>query len=1267
MKKPVRLIAALLAFCVLNAVFPPVGLAAGGTVHDVPEGESVKALFDSGAVADGDTIRLAGNGWFRTNDEAPWIIDREVTIEGGTLQIDVSGIVLAADVTFQNVALSFNKNARNAVIANGHTLTLENVKCANVSFNLFCGSLINSNNEPFTIPSPGSVGVINIRGKTNLQNKDTFGTGNIYAGNLSMGGMSAGTSVPDAPPNEFNGSAEINIEDSESSTALGTVYACGAQQKNPASDPPLATKRTYPDPDNYTVSGTVTIRGKVPNVEGAGSAAADVIYRGGGSQVTRTYTDISSLAVDAGDLALTPESRFRDDRAVSLASGAKLNLTQFEGIPNLDIGDFDGSGFLILGQYQTLSIGGQVTGATKVAIDSLNSTNTQSMKLPVAGHTYIQAPNSSAGNFVLLPYSGNPSMTLELDGSGNWTASNGTSGGDEDLITNFKFLDKAVSTAPGQEAWFEMEATCANGDFASLDSTQLSITVNWNTTLIPREDPNGEYNYIYQDTLGDFYAYVADNTLCITPAEKGNYTLSVTLPRDAVAGGKTLSDTATLSVSDGGVQPPDPDPGPDPDPSLTSVPVPKAVTGLVYTGAELTGVNEGTGYTLTGHREINAGSYTAIATLESGYQWEDGTTEPKRIPWSIAKAGGPAAPSGLVGVAPSSFNGSDGKITGTTAGMEYARTEDFANSQICGVGETTGLSAGIYYVRVRQTGAYEAGEAAIVEVPAYGVPEAVSIRVNSAGHKTDYLVDEALDVAGLTIEVVYVSGDRATVPVTANMVSGFDSSRAAEQQTLTIHYAGKSTSYTIRITAPETPVPPDPPVPGHDHLWNTAWDSDGTHHWHNCAAEGCPVLENSEKDGYAAHTAGAWVIDQAATATQSGSRYRACSVCGRELVRETIPATGGGSSGGSSSGGSSGGNSSGGTTTSTVKNPDGSTTSTSTNNITGTVTETTKRPDGSQTVIETKKDGTVTTTERQEDGSTVKIVDRADGSSETTVRQADGIAAEAGVDRNGRMEAQVDLPSKVVKNAQSTGSAVTLPIPEMPLSRSEDSTLLVRTGSNWPVKVEVPARVTSGTVAVIIGRDGSETVIRTSALTSGGVVVAVPDGAVVKLVDNSRDFYDTRDHWARDAIDFVSARELFSGKTGGAFAPDAPMTRAMVATVLARLDGADTESGLTWYEGGMSWAVTHGVSDGKNPDGYITREQLASMLYRYAGRPGVTDGELRFSDAGAISGYALEAMRWAVENGILSGYGDGTLAPGGKATRAQTAAILMRYVDFLNK
>ena len=127
------------------------------------------------------------------------------------------------------------------------------------------------------------------------------------------------------------------------------------------------------------------------------------------------------------------------------------------------------------------------------------------------------------------------------------------------------------------------------------------------------------------------------------------------------------------------------------------------------------------------------------------------------------------------------------------------------------------------------------------------------------------------------------------------------------------------------------------------------------------------------------------------------------------------------------------------------------------------------------------------------------------------------------------------------------------------------------------------------------------------------------------------------------------------------------MTRAMVATVLARLDGADTESGLTWYEGGMSWAVTHGISDGKNPDGYITREQLASMLYRYAGRPGVTDGELRFSDAGAISGYALEAMRWAVENGILSGYGDGTLAPGGKATRAQTAAILMRYVDFLNK
>ena len=81
----------------------------------------------------------------------------------------------------------------------------------------------------------------------------------------------------------------------------------------------------------------------------------------------------------------------------------------------------------------------------------------------------------------------------------------------------------------------------------------------------------------------------------------------------------------------------------------------------------------------------------------------------------------------------------------------------------------------------------------------------------------------------------------------------------------------------------------------------------------------------------------------------------------------------------------------------------------------------------------------------------------------------------------------------------------------------------------------------------------------------------------------------------------------------------------------------------------------------------MTREQFVTMLHRYAGNPAATDRELHFSDTEKISAYAREAVRWAVENGILSGYGDGSFLPEGTATRAQAAGMLERYVKYLNQ
>ena len=135
--------------------------------------------------------------------------------------------------------------------------------------------------------------------------------------------------------------------------------------------------------------------------------------------------------------------------------------------------------------------------------------------------------------------------------------------------------------------------------------------------------------------------------------------------------------------------------------------------------------------------------------------------------------------------------------------------------------------------------------------------------------------------------------------------------------------------------------------------------------------------------------------------------------------------------------------------------------------------------------------------------------------------------------------------------------------------------------------------------------------------------------------------------------------------TGKGFEPNAATTRAMLWTILARMDGADTNSTGAWYAAAQDWAVKHGVSDGTSPDGKIAREQLATMLYRYAQSRGLVKADMQgdlsaFTDSASVSPYAVEAMRWAVGAGIVNGM-DGKLNPQGEATRAQMATMLMRY------
>lgn len=154
--------------------------------------------------------------------------------------------------------------------------------------------------------------------------------------------------------------------------------------------------------------------------------------------------------------------------------------------------------------------------------------------------------------------------------------------------------------------------------------------------------------------------------------------------------------------------------------------------------------------------------------------------------------------------------------------------------------------------------------------------------------------------------------------------------------------------------------------------------------------------------------------------------------------------------------------------------------------------------------------------------------------------------------------------------------------------------------------------------------------------------------------------------WYADAVRCVVEKGLMSGTGTDAFSPDGTTTRGMLMTILARYAGADTTGGANWYEKGMAWAQSAGISDGRAPEAGITREQLVTMLYRYADVPEAGGTLDAFADADTVSSYAVDAMRWAAANGIVNG-SHGRLNPHGNATRAQVAAMLMRFCEKMER
>ena len=338
-----------------------------------------------------------------------------------------------------------------------------------------------------------------------------------------------------------------------------------------------------------------------------------------------------------------------------------------------------------------------------------------------------------------------------------------------------------------------------------------------------------------------------------------------------------------------------------------------------------------------------------------------------------------------------------------------------------------------------------------------------------------------------------------------------------------------------------------------------------------------------------------------------------------------------------------------------------------TGGTTGGNSSTVTNPDGSTTTTVTKPDGTVTVTDKDTQGNVTETITNPNGTSTTTVTNTNGSSSVTTVDQTGKVQAQVKLPQNVIANA--AGEAVTLPVAAVPATSNQAAAPVVSIDlpAGVSAKVEVPVvNATAGTVAVLVNADGSQEIVKTSVTTADGVVLTVEDGATVMIVDNSKDFADvSATYWGSDAIDFATSRDLFNGTSATTFSPEADMNRAMIVTVLARLEGVDTTGGSTWYEAGWQWAISAGISDGSDMNGSVTREQLAAMLYRYAGSPAVNGAAVAgFADADNVSDWAADAMAWAVSQGIISGMG-GQLNPQGDATRAQVATILMRFIATL--
>ncbi|MCI8440653.1 MAG: hypothetical protein HFF73_14300 [Oscillospiraceae bacterium] len=397
-------------------------------------------------------------------------------------------------------------------------------------------------------------------------------------------------------------------------------------------------------------------------------------------------------------------------------------------------------------------------------------------------------------------------------------------------------------------------------------------------------------------------------------------------------------------------------------------------------------------------------------------------------------------------------------------------------------------------------------------------------------------------------------------------------------------------------------------TPSHVHNWAATWTNNATHHWHECTAEGCPITSDSTKAGYGVH-----IYDSAADTT--------CNGCG--YIRTVTP----------------------------VEHTHRWSTVWAYNethhwhecSAAGCpITNNSAKAEYGAHVYDDAKDTTCNICGyniNQTDASYIAISSSANGTITPSTRNA---KPGERVSLYVYPDAGYKLDSITVRDIR--GRTITL--------RSLGDNAYSFTMPNVRVTVDaVFAKIEANTPTSTPADNEPFTGLGTPGISGIVLNPAVMPFRDVKSTD-----------WFYNSVDYVWKHYLMSGVSDAQFAPNTTTSRAMIWTILARMNNVRTDinPGNTWYEKGLLWAKEKGVTDGSDPMADITREQLATMLWRNAGSLSGTADLSQFSDGGDVSQYALTAVRWATANGILQG-SDGKLNPRGTATRAQVAAMVQRY------